>query len=115
MCWQRPSAYSAYNYFVSYGLERLSFEEALKREEYVLKRGTFQERSDFTYVSHGFYYMQLLNFLEYFNRKQLLILLFDDLKANLESGMVGVGTTFAPAYYSNFSVTHIENPIRTRV
>lgn len=39
------------------------------------------------------------------------VLFIDDLKANLESGMVGVGTTFAPAYYSNFSVTHIGNPI----
>ncbi len=38
------------------------------------------------------------------------VLFIDDLKTDMKSGMVGVGTTFAPAYYSNFSVMHIESP-----
>jgi len=72
--------YSAYWFFVRCGLETESFESALKREVYLLKHGKFKELSDLTYVSHGFYYRQLMNFYKHFDKKQFLILLYDDFK-----------------------------------
>jgi hypothetical protein len=73
-------AYSAYWYFVHDGVETESFESALKREEEIIKRGTFEERADFTYVSHGYYLNQLLPFFELFEKNQILILFYDDFK-----------------------------------
>lgn len=75
-------AYSAYWYFVRCGLETESFESALKREERMLEHGNFYELMNFTYVSHGLYYHQLVHFLRHFGREQLLILLYDDFKNN---------------------------------
>jgi len=73
-------AYSAYWYFVRNGIENRTFEEALAGESYILKEGSFSELCNFTYVSHGFYYSQLIHFYKYFDDKQLLLLLFDDFK-----------------------------------
>jgi len=38
------------------------------------------------------------------------VLFISDLKANLSAGTIGVTTTFAPAYYSNFSFEKLESP-----
>jgi hypothetical protein len=75
-------AYSAYWYFVRCGVEKNSFEEALKLEASLANSGTFYERCNFTYVSHGFYYEQLRKFFEHFSMDSLLILLYDELKKN---------------------------------
>jgi hypothetical protein len=72
--------YSAYWFFVRCGLETESLDSALKRELYILKRGNFKELSNFTYVGHGFYYEQLMNFYKFFDRNQILVLLYDDFK-----------------------------------
>jgi hypothetical protein len=75
-------AYSAYWYFIRTGLESECFEAALERENYILEHGSFVERSNFTYVSHGLYYKQLIDFYRFFNPDQILILLFEDLKSD---------------------------------
>ena len=73
-------AYSAYWYLVRNGFEKESFESALDREKQILKCGSYSDRGNFTYVSHGFYYEQLTHFYNIFNNDQLLVLFFDDLK-----------------------------------
>lgn len=52
-------AISAYNYFYNLGIENLSFEAALEREQ-SKKLNTRQELADFSYLKHGFYYEQLI-------------------------------------------------------
>ena len=73
-------AYSAYWFMVRQGVENKSFEAALKREQSILDHGNFGERCNLTYVSHGLYCEQLKQFFEFFNKNQLLILLYDDFK-----------------------------------
>lgn len=75
-------AYSAYWYFTRYGLEKRSFEVALRDEDDIINQGTFFERCNFTYIDHGFYYYQLCHFLENFEREQILIILYDDFKVD---------------------------------
>lgn len=75
-------AYSAYWYFVHDGVETENFESALEREKEIIKRGTFEEQANFTYVSHGYYLQQLVPFFEIFEKKQVLILLYDDFEQN---------------------------------
>jgi len=78
-------AYSAYWYFVRNGFEQESFESALDREKEVLKSGNFEQRANFTYISHGYYYEQLIPFTKIFSNDQLLILFFDDFKKDTKN------------------------------
>ena len=77
-------AYSHYWYCHRNGLEDESFEEALEREEALLKLDKKREEQCLYYMSHGFYYEQLIEYLKFFNRSQLLILYYDDFKKNPE-------------------------------
>lgn len=68
---------SAYKYFVRTGREDCSFEKAITRE---LKGKVPDEKlSDQTYLGHGEYLEQIKGYLEYFNKNQLYILLFEEL------------------------------------
>ncbi len=100
-------AYSHYQMSLSRGRERLEFHKAIAREqvrmdlmpesinpdaERVLYRSQGQNeeeyrrlfnhvaRSDFSYVSRGFYFKQVARYLEFFPREQMLFLLADDLR-----------------------------------
>ncbi|HYJ64971.1 MAG TPA: sulfotransferase domain-containing protein, partial [Parafilimonas sp.] len=68
-------------YFEKMLREKRSIEEALiyepKRNFEITK-----DNNDFTYIEHGFYYAQIKTCLQYFSRKQLMVLDYDDLKAN---------------------------------
>ena len=55
-------AYSAYWYFVRNGFEKESFESALEREKEILKYSNFEQKANFTYISHGYYHQQLIPF-----------------------------------------------------
>lgn len=79
-------AYSQYNYSVKRGFEDLDFFDALKEEEsritnIGLKRNNIHYR-EFSYKKRGLYYEQLLWWLKYYNKKQIFIIDFDDLKFN---------------------------------
>ena len=70
-------AYSAYWHYVSINMEKRSFAQALAEEadhagnkQWPLGRGT--------YVSLGFYYQQIVRYLDYFSREQIKIYFFDD-------------------------------------
>ena len=77
-------AISSYFYFRKMFREKRSIETALlyqPKKNFEITR----DNNDFTYIEHGFYYEQIKNCLEYFSKKQLLVLDYDDLKNNPES------------------------------
>ena len=74
-------AISSYFYFEKMLREKRSIEEALiyqPKKKFEITR----DNNDFTYIEHGFYYAQIKTCLEYFSRKQLMVLDYDDLNAN---------------------------------
>ena len=74
-------AISSYFYFKKMLREKRDIEEALiyqPEKNFEITR----DNNDFTYIEHGFYYAQLKTCLQYFSRKQLMVLDYDDLKAN---------------------------------
>ncbi len=58
------------HYLVTYrrGLEPLSFEEAIEKEDERLSKGGFFERMHYSYVSRGFYLRQIKRFLPYIRK-----------------------------------------------
>jgi hypothetical protein len=73
-------AYSAYWFARSKGWETArTFEEALGLEA-VRRVGSYQDRSELTYLDHGRYARQLRNYYASFDRGQILVLLNEDLK-----------------------------------
>ncbi len=70
------------HYLMTYrrGLEPLSFEEAIEKEEGRLSKGGFFEKMHYSYVSRGFYLRQIKRFLPYIKRSQMLFLLTEELK-----------------------------------
>ena len=75
-------AYSNYWVTVQNGLDDLPFEEAVGREGERInapKSKLWEEVQPQAYIDRGYYYRQLSRYLEYYNREQFLILLFDDM------------------------------------
>lgn len=70
------------HYLMTYrrGLEPLSFEEAIEKEEERLSKGGFFEKMHYSYVSRGFYLKQIKRFLPYVRKSQMLFLLTEELK-----------------------------------
>ncbi len=70
------------HYLMTYrrGLEPLSFEEAIEKEDERLSKGGFFEKMHYSYVSRGFYLRQIKRFLPYIKRSQMLFLLTEELK-----------------------------------
>ncbi|RSK41511.1 sulfotransferase family protein [Mangrovimonas spongiae] len=79
-------ALSAYKYFKKLNIEKLTFKEALNREE-ERSRNSLQAYFDFTYKAHGMYAQQLKAIFNIFPKNQLLVLLYDDVKSSPESVM----------------------------
>lgn len=76
-------AYSHYLMSKRRGYENLSFQEAVKREPERLKQGEF-EYNHFSYIDRGRYAIQLKRYFEFFDRKNILILIFEkEIKQNL--------------------------------
>ena len=76
-------AYSHYWHEVKHGAEKLSFEDALEREQDRIRQG-FEERRHFSYASRGEYASQLSRYLEYFPRERILTLRFEDLAQDVD-------------------------------
>jgi hypothetical protein len=110
-------AYSAYWYFVRLGLEARSFDAAIEEETDILSHGTFRERCDFTYISHGYYYEQLLHFYKYFDRSQILVLFHQDLKHFPEStfNRVCVFLGLPPVDDEQFTLTKHNTAAKSRI
>ncbi len=71
-------AYSHYWFFVQNGQERYPFEKAIELEP-VRKL----ENIGYSYVDRGIYVQQVERYLQYFPRKNMLFLLYEDFKKNL--------------------------------
>ncbi|WP_307411852.1 sulfotransferase domain-containing protein [Neobacillus ginsengisoli] len=67
-------AYSHYHHFKRKGLESLSFEEAIKKEE----NGLLDSNINRNYLARGKYYEQLKRWMNLFSREQFLILKSED-------------------------------------
>ena len=85
-------AFSHYNHMVRYGLENLTFEDALKAEEGRIKKDKHLFRINdyhyghshrtYSYKNRGFYINQILNIRKYFPAEQLLIIKSEDYYKN---------------------------------
>ncbi len=102
-------AYSAFWYMRKIGIETLkTFEEAIDIED-KRKSGNYRERNDLTYIDHGFYYKQLINFYKFFSKSQIFIAFFEDIKENRENlikkiyNFLEVDENFVPLF-------NVENP-----
>jgi hypothetical protein len=101
-------AYSFYNHNLRAGLETLSFEDAIDKEEERLagKRETILERDDYfsfefmhySYVARGLYIDQIEEWLQYYTRDQLLVLqnerLYTDPKQVLTEAFEHLGLAY---------------------
>lgn len=89
----------AYSYYwqtkYMHRVEERTFEEALDKEA--------------LYIENGMYFKHIQYYLNYFNREQIMIVLFDDIVSNPESvikklySFLGVDDTFIPAAIKNKS------------
>jgi len=74
-------AYSAYWEARNKMVENIqSFEKAVEAEKKRLMQALPLAARELSYIGHGFYYRQLMHFYNFFNREQIFIALFDDLK-----------------------------------
>lgn len=86
-------AYSLYNWMVAEGYEYASnFEKALQLEKIRIEKGVFRNSTIFPiyfrnygYYSSGLYSEQIKRYLDVFGKNKCLIILFEDMKADLDS------------------------------
>ncbi len=108
-------AVSSFYYFKKMFREKRTIEEAL-----IYTPGNnfpfTKDNNDFTYIEHGFYYQQLTNCFQYFNKENILILDFDVMKKEPVDVMkkvfsfLNVDATFQP----NFSSKNVTGEIRNK-
>ena len=71
-------AYSAYNYLYNLGIEKAkSFELAIENESQN-RFSSYVDIANKTYLQHGYYYRQIINYLKIIPLKQLHFIFFDD-------------------------------------
>lgn len=80
-------AISAYEYALKFKYETLPLKEAFNKENERILKADHRELSELTYKSHGLYKKQLDVFFKYFDKRQLKILLFNDVTNNPEETM----------------------------
>lgn len=101
-------AFSAYGMHVAWGDEDLSFGDAIAAELENASAGLTWKRR---YVQFGFYGRHLSRYLRLFDREQIRIYLYDDLRRDPEPlvrdlfGFVGVVSSFSPETAERHNVT----------
>lgn len=75
-------AISAYRYAKKFNYETECFEKAIELEKQRLQTSDVRTKSECTYLHHGLYYQQITKFFNYFDKKQLHICFYDDIKLN---------------------------------
>jgi hypothetical protein len=80
-------AISSYRYAVQRGLELEDFATAVDEEVEGKRKYNPYLRGQLSYVDHGFYFRQLKRFLEHFERRNIFVGVFDDLKGDNTSFM----------------------------
>jgi hypothetical protein len=71
-------AFSAYHYQTKMGLEKRSFEQAIK-DEFQNKFSSEEARGNFAYIGHGYYYKQIKNWLTCFGLETFCIHFYEEL------------------------------------
>lgn len=71
-------AISHYKMHHSRGNENLSFSEAAEAEKSRLEQ-TYLEQSRYSYMSRGYYSEQIENFLKYFSKEQIHVMVFEEI------------------------------------
>lgn len=96
-------AISAYNYFYKLGQEVNEWNVAVKTEIDGKLLGVV-EKSNFSYLEHGYYYDQYLNITQYFDASKVLLLFYEDMVSDKEEflnrvySFLKVENTFTPMY-----------------
>ena len=75
-------AYSHYLMSLKKGFEKMSFEDAVFNESVRLKSGIRNNEINFSYITRGLYFNQLKKCFGLYDRKQFLILTFDEFIIN---------------------------------
>ena len=107
-------AISAYTYFKKMMREQRSIEEALLYQPQN-DLAFSKMNNDFTYIEHGLYYRQIKVCLDYFPKKQLLVLDYDELLKQQENlvkkvfSFWGVDESFKPEFASRNITGEIKN------
>jgi len=80
VCIRNPvdRAVSAYNYNKMTQREHLSFEKAIERE-FTKSMNYHQELADYTYLEHGKYFSQIVEYLKFFPLKSFNFVIFEEL------------------------------------
>ncbi|MGN6211729.1 sulfotransferase family protein [Parafilimonas sp.] len=94
-------AFSAYNYMYKLGLEKRSFKQSIEDE---LQHNFFSEeaKGNFAYLGHGYYYDQLKNWLNYFERNRFSIHIYETLFQEPQKALqetfefLGIDKNFTP-------------------
>jgi hypothetical protein len=94
-------ACSAFMHYVSIGMEKRKFEQAILEESQHKINGQWP-LGTMTYVGLGFYFQQLTRYLNFFSHEQMRIFLYDDFQADPVQAMkniflfIGVRESFVP-------------------
>ena len=97
-------AISGFKYARKFNYENLNFEDAVEKETQRIQSEDLRIISECTYVSHGYYAYQIKRFLKYFEKNQLKILLYEDVKDSPEKitrelyEFLGVDPKFNPEF-----------------
>jgi len=106
-------AYSHYCMFETVGREKLSFYEALQRNqrELVTANGTWHLCM---YLEYGYYYEQVLRYIETFGKENVGIFIFDDLNRDPRGVMTAICNHIGidPALLDEREFSKIHNPGR---
>lgn len=88
---REPASRAFSHYLMSYrrGLDPLSFEEAIAAEPERIRKGYF-EKLHYSYLDRGYYYRQVMRFLERVDKEQILFILTEDLAKDAERVMAEV-------------------------
>jgi len=97
------------HYLMTYrrGLEQLTFEEAIKRENERINTG-FEAKMHYSYVSRGFYLNQINKLLKHVDKSQSLVILTEDIENNPAATLKNIYN------FLDVSSNHIPNNIQKK-
>lgn len=98
-------AISAYKYFVRIGIEKNSFEEAIQREKE--QRISGLDKNHFTYIEHGKYFEQLLEFNIKFKGNIKVIFFEELLNESFTQSVMDDLNSFMGVEKFNYDFTHL--------
>jgi len=107
-----------YRYTVLQGLEPLSFEDALEqeRERIAAQEGIWAEIQPHNYTGRGMYAKQLREFLEFFPRRQILLIKSEAMARDPDAhfrevfGFLGVDPSFRPRIPPDHTSMNVRDP-----